>query len=117
MYSAGYMCDMFTRTDNTALVFHVAATVKSERYMCSQGRVLQKNCWANVALIELTFLQHLADIGDNWLLVQPPSTCYITALRMSTYKCELNSQVWPQLKGIVDKMSLSCMKYECPITS
>ena len=47
--SPGYTCYICTRTDNPALLLHVAVTVKPERCTCRQGQDLQQNHWDNVA--------------------------------------------------------------------
>ena len=47
--SPGCTWDIFARTSNATLLFHVAVTVKLESCTCSQAQVLQQNRWDNVA--------------------------------------------------------------------
>ena len=49
LLSRSYMWNILTRSSNTKLPSDVAGIVKPESCTCSQGQVLQQNCWNNVA--------------------------------------------------------------------
>ena len=59
------MCDIFIRTANQTLTFHVEAIVKPKQCTCNEGQVLQQNRYDNVADYSPTcLLQHDADTVD-----------------------------------------------------